>query len=286
MHAVTSSLVFALGLASARVPPQSPAVEPAAAVPRADRLAALQKEYEDARKAYFVARQTAKTDEEQQKLVLPEASNWAPRFWELVHEDSRDAVALDALSWLIEKSPSPEDFDAAVQAIEKDHLRSPNLGGLCTTLGFMQRIGTKLLERIAAENPERRVQGQAVYAIASHRLQSIQTARSFRGRPESEQASFREWLGDARAAELASLDLEKAEAEAVRLLERVIKDYADLRGSRKTLGETASGDLHEIRDLAIGKPVPEIEGEDLDGVRFKLSDYRGKVVLLDFWGNW
>ena len=32
--------------------------------------------------------------------------------------------------------------------------------------------------------------------------------------------------------------------------------------------------------------APEIEAEDLDGVSFKLSDYRGKVVVLDFWGNW
>jgi cytochrome oxidase Cu insertion factor (SCO1/SenC/PrrC family) len=34
------------------------------------------------------------------------------------------------------------------------------------------------------------------------------------------------------------------------------------------------------------RPAPEIEGEDQDGVTFKLSDYRGKVILLDFWGNW
>jgi hypothetical protein len=35
-----------------------------------------------------------------------------------------------------------------------------------------------------------------------------------------------------------------------------------------------------------GNTAPEIVGEDQDGKTFKLSDYRGKVVLLDFWGNW
>ena len=38
--------------------------------------------------------------------------------------------------------------------------------------------------------------------------------------------------------------------------------------------------------VAIGKPAPEIQGEDIDGVPFKLSDYRGKIILLDFWGHW
>ncbi len=37
---------------------------------------------------------------------------------------------------------------------------------------------------------------------------------------------------------------------------------------------------------AVGKPAPDIVGKDLDGVEFKLSDYRGKVVMLDFWGDW
>jgi cytochrome oxidase Cu insertion factor (SCO1/SenC/PrrC family) len=37
---------------------------------------------------------------------------------------------------------------------------------------------------------------------------------------------------------------------------------------------------------ATGDAAPEIEAEDIDGKTFKLSDYRGKVVLLDFWGNW
>jgi len=37
---------------------------------------------------------------------------------------------------------------------------------------------------------------------------------------------------------------------------------------------------------AVGSVALEIDGEDIDGQRFKLSDYRGKVVVLDFWGNW
>ena len=36
----------------------------------------------------------------------------------------------------------------------------------------------------------------------------------------------------------------------------------------------------------IGKNAPEISGEDGDGRSFRLSDYRGKVVLLDFWASY
>jgi peroxiredoxin len=38
--------------------------------------------------------------------------------------------------------------------------------------------------------------------------------------------------------------------------------------------------------LDVGKRAPEITGQDTDGKDFSLSDYRGKVVLLDFWGHW
>jgi cytochrome oxidase Cu insertion factor (SCO1/SenC/PrrC family) len=44
--------------------------------------------------------------------------------------------------------------------------------------------------------------------------------------------------------------------------------------------------VHDPADLEIGKVAPDIEGVDLDQVPFRLSDYRGKVVVLDFWGDW
>ncbi len=36
----------------------------------------------------------------------------------------------------------------------------------------------------------------------------------------------------------------------------------------------------------LGDTMPEIEGKDLDGDRFALSDYQGKVLMVDFWGDW
>ena len=41
-----------------------------------------------------------------------------------------------------------------------------------------------------------------------------------------------------------------------------------------------------VTKLTIGKTAPDITGGDLDGVPFKLSDYRGRVVLLVFSGEW
>jgi cytochrome oxidase Cu insertion factor (SCO1/SenC/PrrC family) len=36
----------------------------------------------------------------------------------------------------------------------------------------------------------------------------------------------------------------------------------------------------------VGELAPDFEVKDVDGKPFKLSDYRGKVVLIDFWGFW
>jgi hypothetical protein len=38
--------------------------------------------------------------------------------------------------------------------------------------------------------------------------------------------------------------------------------------------------------LAVGSRAPEIQGQDVAGVPFKLNDYRGQIVILDFWGEW
>jgi hypothetical protein len=54
----------------------------------------------------------------------------------------------------------------------------------------------------------------------------------------------------------------------------------------KTLQQEIRGAIDLREKFGAGNVAPDIEGVDLDGVAFKLSDYRGKVVFLDFWGDW
>ena len=71
---------------------------------------------------------------------------------------------------------------------------------------------------------------------------------------------------------------------------RLEKDFGTLKipGDRRerTFSEAVQPLVFEFKNLRIGCEAPDIKAKDLDGVEFKLSDYRGKVVVLDFWGDW
>jgi cytochrome oxidase Cu insertion factor (SCO1/SenC/PrrC family) len=56
---------------------------------------------------------------------------------------------------------------------------------------------------------------------------------------------------------------------------------AALTGCVANNANTTRSSSHKPTDA--GKTAPEIAGIDADGTKFHLSDYRGKVVLLDFW---
>jgi hypothetical protein len=71
--------------------------------------------------------------------------------------------------------------------------------------------------------------------------------------------------------------------ESEKLLRRASEQFGDVKLAGGTVGDKAQLELDDLLHLAVGKVAPEIEGQDQDGNKFKLSDYRGKVVLLDFW---
>ncbi len=50
--------------------------------------------------------------------------------------------------------------------------------------------------------------------------------------------------------------------------------------------EAAEASLFELDHLQVGMVAPDFEAVDQGGEGFRLADYRGKVVLVDFWGFW
>ncbi|HQR09497.1 MAG TPA: TlpA disulfide reductase family protein [Gemmatales bacterium] len=74
--------------------------------------------------------------------------------------------------------------------------------------------------------------------------------------------------------------------QAIKECERLVIDLKESNDSDlKTIAASAEGIVFDHKSLAVGKVVPELECKDTDGIPFKLSDYRGKVVLLHFWSH-
>ena len=67
---------------------------------------------------------------------------------------------------------------------------------------------------------------------------------------------------------------------------RVLDHFAALATRYPSDAQILDRGQRIIRRLSVGKVAPEITGRDLDGVPFKLSDYRGRVVVLTFSGEW
>jgi hypothetical protein len=243
------------------------------------------------------ANSTPLTDAERLKfigLVYRHRNALALRFLELAEKYPNDPIALDALTqavWQVNGTPWPVELvgeDAArgraFELIQRDHIRSDKLGPLCerVSYGFCKEYET-FLRAVLAKNPHRSVQGTASLSLAhflNNRLQRLDLCKE---QPELAK-EFAGLCGKEYLAELERQDREKTVKQVEALFERAAENYGDvvLPGG-DTVADRAKAELFEIRNLSVGKEAPDIEGEDQDGKRFKLSDYRGKVVLLDFW---
>jgi thiol-disulfide isomerase/thioredoxin len=64
--------------------------------------------------------------------------------------------------------------------------------------------------------------------------------------------------------------------------------YASLgpEARESTYGIKVLNNINKITEFAVGKPAPDIGGRDTSGMVHRLSDYRGKYVLLDFTASW
>ena len=76
-------------------------------------------------------------------------------------------------------------------------------------------------------------------------------------------------------------DEDEQQAQGAELMQSLVRDYA-----KTHYGTVAASRLVTADDLQVGRPAPDFFGTTFEGHEFNLSDYKGKVVLLDFYGFW
>lgn len=65
---------------------------------------------------------------------------------------------------------------------------------------------------------------------------------------------------------------------------KAMKQETDMRMAPQPQGGEPAADPNS--PVALGKAAPEIEMKDVSGKTRKLSDLKGKTVLIDFWASW
>jgi thiol-disulfide isomerase/thioredoxin len=193
-------------------------------------------------------------------------TTYAPKFLKFAEDNKGTPAAIDALSFPL-RMGAPHDAKA-VAALSKDYAKKPLSRLVLNILASRSdKESQDLLKAVIDGNPDKKIGAMAVKALISARERDAQTAARINGNPQ-----LREQLEKARGKEFVKGLLDKGEAASTK-----IKEY------QKLLAEKFKGALPEV---AVGKPVPEFVSEDIKGKPAKLSDLKGKVVVLDVWATW
>ena len=200
-------------------------------------------------------------------------------------------VAADALIWIVVNDSNGTDFsEQALAALAKDHGANPKVGATFRALGELAPTVNveKFLRAIVASSPDPELKSTATYHLArtlkgqfdvlTMRLQNAKTA--------VDQEAVEILNGKELVQKLKTTKPEVLSAEAQKLYEQFIAGGSEGRSGRRSLSGAAKSELFELKNLSVGCAAPETEGEDVDGKKFKLSDHRGKIVVLFFWGDW
>jgi AhpC/TSA family len=254
----------------------------------AEHYRALTLAYEASREGYFKALLEAKTNEERQRAekLNQQAYDYLVQ---LAQKNPKDPVAVDALIWVVEHDPFSEPTTQALTLLTEEYSWDRKVERILSILPEYPSPGReRLLQAVRDRSPYRDVQAKACYYLAMCLKYKSEMARSLKD-PELGKPIHPVWfvhVGREYVNELKESGPDRYLREAEALFEQAIEKNGSLKLGEAPLAEAARTQLFEIQHLTIGKVAPEIEGEDVGGRKFRLSDYRGKVVVLDFWGHW
>ncbi len=187
-----------------------------------------------------------------------EVADLVERFVAGAEQHAGTEAAVPFLTWIVLHGvPDVRAVDNALATISEEHTKSPDVGPVVERVPHLASL---LGRESAMRTLGRFAEGAAHPEIQARVL--FERGRMVLGQP----------------ADAVSADQRDQALEDIAQAKKLTKDKT-LRAEMRAFDTTERG-------FGTGDVAPEIAGLDINGVPFRLSDYRGKVVVLDFWGDW
>jgi len=231
-------------------PTQAPSQEPALS-----EFEKLEREYDAAYEAW-VAKIMAMTEEERAEGYPDQpGAEFFPRFAELAESGDIPAIAWVLENYYHSDLPSEEMEALKVRTLKK-------LTAHPESAEAAEAVANALMYSSPLPVPE-------TIAILDKMIAKVKHADALAS------------LHFSLAQVLMNQPDEASKKRAIEVLRIIDSKYKD-----SFYGRFAKGLIYETENLQVGMLAPEFAGKDVHGEDIKLSDYRGKVTYLVFWGFW
>src|SRR5262245_12465452 len=238
---------------------------------RTEKLEALKKKF-DSEFSELTARLNKAEDQGAVRGIQTEmrelVSITAEKALAIANADPKDETGFAAAHFVVHSAAKVgsggKEIEAAVGLIAEHHAGNPKVKELLLPAAMLGDSGERLLKAVAEKGANQELKSIATFIRGYKIAQSIED--------EEDEKKIASMVAEARG-----------------LIEQAVKDAPTARIGRTTIGEIGKSELESLRTvtlLSIGKPAPEVETTTLEGKKVKLSDYKGKVVLLDIWATW
>ncbi len=149
-------------------------------------------------------------------------------------------------------------------------------------------VAAGLMRSANATRTEPRNRNARPPSVLSGALRRAYAARGAEARRRAVEAA----IGSSAASDIGAPGIDAARRAALDAAAGLSAGVEDVefpgwgRPGGPTFAEAEADLIRSIRHGTVGATLPEVTGVRLDGVEESLSDYRGRVVLLDFWATW
>ncbi len=238
----------------------------------------LQQEYEQAFLNWVdgIRKQAGENPTKMINMSANPAGKFLPRFRKLAEAHAGKPEAIPALAWIVQNGMRASttasgmgggraDVQWAFERLEKNHAADPAIkdaigDGLRFAVMDLEKL-QKFCERVRQENPDKQAKGRATLLLA----------KSLYDGPLTRLPGF------SANEEQPKADRQRAGA----LFASVVKDFGGTEEAQE-----AERYIYDLEHLQVGMKAPEILGQDVESKDIKLSQFKGQVVVMDFWGFW